>query len=55
MKALDRLEELLYEPFDSIITFIKNGKIIAGKRAKITKSKELKSLKELLANVTRKY
>lgn len=53
MKALDRYEELINTPLDQVIMYIKNGKITAGKYSNITKSKELKSLKELIENVTR--
>ena len=53
MKALDRYEELINTPLDQVIMYIKNGKIAAGRYSNITKSKELKSLKELIENVTR--
>lgn len=53
MKALDRYEELINTPLDQVIMYIKNGKIAAGKYSNIAKSKELKSLKELIENVTR--
>ena len=52
MKALDRLEEMINLPFDQIIMYIKNGRITAGKYSNLTKNKDLKSIKELIKNVS---